>query len=582
MGIPAKFSFPGIAQVMAGTVNFGHGITPTGFQLTIVPQPSNVIVEIADLTLEYNNETLVFKDCRADQAAYSFDANGNVIALTILDRRWRWQFGRISGEYNVRREDNTIEKIDNGDPAFAVEDSERTPQQLARLLLTAAGETVAADAVNELPNDTLPYVNWDVANPMSELANLCDMLGCRVVLGLDNVVRVRKLNVGQPLPPDGLMRYGASVDYFNGPDQVSVVSAPVRYQHDFELEAVGLDVDGSVKLLDDLSYVPEGGWGSLDIFTGGVLVDLTSGRSLAHKSVFRWYRVKVPFELPGYGLIKHRSQIILLGSQVFKTQVDGVYATRDRMVYGIYFTESDFVVGGNSRDEMAYLPDAVIDSLPEDDERTTMIVTSSFSIDSDRAIVMFTDHVYKTEGDDYRDWAPATLRLRTTCLVRDAITRGLVRGIATSTIRNVPQPVTIDLRHEEIQPYYYAKYSNDFAVTQLVTNENETALEVNHYLNEAVTRLSLSTVPQDGLYAGWVFNVDLDGAIQSITWSLSAGGDQGPTTRIERAQDTGGMSGIPYKLRRQYQKQAEAERKSALAEFKTRETRELAKVEGLY
>lgn len=580
MGIPAKFSFPGIAQVMAGTVSFGHGITPTGFQLTIVPQPSNAIVEIADLTLEYNNETLVFKDCRADQAAYSFDANGNVIALAILDRRWRWAFGRISGEYNVRREDNTIEKIDNGDPAFAVEDSERTPQQLARLLLTAAGETLAPDAVNALPNDTLPYVNWDVANPMAELANLCDMLGCRVVLGLDNVVRVRKLNVGQPLPPDGLMRYGASVDYFGSPDKVSVVSAPVRYQHDFELEAVGLDTDGSVKLLDDLSYVPSDGWGTTDIFSGFAQVDLEAGRSLAHKTVFRWYRVKVPFDLPGYGLIKHLSQIILLGAQVFKVLADDIRTARDAMVYGLYFAESDFTAG-NSIDAMEYLPDSVVDSLPEDDARTAMIVNSPFTIDSDRHIVKFSDHVYQEDGD-YEDWAPATLRLRTTCLVRDAITRGLVRGIATSTIRNVPQPVTIDLRHEEIQPYYYAKYSNDFAVTSLVTNENETAVEVNQYLNEAVTRLSATTIPQDGLYAGWVFNVDLDGAIQSITWNLSAGGNEGPTTRIERAQDTGGMSGIPYKLRRHYQKQAEAERKSALAEFKTRETRELAKVEGLY
>lgn len=580
MAIPANAYYPGITQVLAVSANMSHGITPTGFTLTIVPQPSNQIIDIGTLTLEYNNQTLAFPNCRVDQASFSFDGGGNIIGLTILDRRWRWAFGRVSGEYNVRREDGTIDKIEGGDPEFAVEDSERTPAELAEVLLQAAGEIIAPDALNALPTEPRPYVNWDAANPMSELANLCDMFACRVVLCLDNLVRIFKVNVGADLPTEGLISYGANFDYFDSPDQVSLVTAPIRWQHDFELEAVGLDTDGSIKPIDDLSYKPSTDWDSADIYSGYLSIPEETGLSLAHKTVFRWYRVKVPFTLPGYGLIKHLSQIVLLGAQVFKTQVDGVTTTRDAMVYGVWYTERDFDAG-NSRSEMTYLPDSVVDALPDDDERVNMIVGSGFSIDADRAIVKFSEQLYQID-ETFALTEPATLRLRTTCYVRNVITRGLERASTNAIIRNVPNPVTLDLRHDEIQPHRWARYNDDFEPTDIQNNDAELFGEADYYLTEAVQRFQAVKVPQDGLYAGWRFDIELDGAIQSITWSVSSQGDAGPTTRIERAQDTGGRSGIPYQLRRQYQRQAEAQRKVALAEFKTKETRELAKVEGLY
>ena len=581
MAIPANAYYPGITQVLAVSANMSHGITPTGFTLTIVPQPSNQIIDIGTLTLEYNNETLAFPNCRVDQASFSFDGGGNIIGLTILDRRWRWSFGRVSGEYNVRREDGTIDKIEGGDPEFAVEDSERTPAELAEVLLQAAGEIIAPDALNVLPTEPRPYVNWDAANPMSELANLCDMFACRVVLCLDNLVRVFKVNVGADLPTEGLISYGANFDYFDSPDQVSLVTAPIRWQHDFELEAVGLDVDGAIKLVDDLSYKPSAGWaGNYNILSDIAGADFDTGKTLAHKSVLKWYRVKVPFTLPGYGLIKHLSQIVLLGTQVFRTTADGIATDRDALVYGVWYTEKD-MDEGNSRDSITYLPDSTVDASPAEDERAYMIVGEGFTIDADRGLVKFSDYIGQ-KNTTTKYFEPATLRLRTTCYVRNAITRGLERASTNATIRNVPNPVTLDLRHDEIQPHRWARYNDDFEPTDIQNNDAELFGEADYYLTEAVQRFQAVKVPQDGLYAGWRFDIELDGAIQSITWSVSSQGDAGPTTRIERAQDTGGRSGIPYQLRRQYQRQAEAQRKVALAEFKTKETRELAKVEGLY
>lgn len=587
MGIPANVSYPGIAQIQSATIRMGHGHTPDGFQLVLAPQPSNSPLEIGTLRLEYNNETLDFPDCRVDQASFSFDLSGNLIAMTILDRRWRWQFGRISGEYNIRREDGTIKTNPQAAPALAVENTERTPQQLAVLCLQAASEPIAPDAVAELPNDVRPYVNWDVDNPMASLAALAETLGCRIVLNpLDNLVRVRKVNVGAALPTENLMRFGSSADYFDSPDQIAVLMGYVRFQHDFELEAVGLDVDGNVKLIDDLSYAPADGWGSTDILSRFSSLDNEGPQNLAVRTVLRWYRVKVPFTLPVpndlaqlLGPITSREQLSLLGSQVYKETIDGIKVARPAMVYGVWFRGED-AGPGNSATKMKYLPDDAVESLPADDARVAMIVNAGFSIDPETAVVKFSDVIWKKSdgvsagGNELVE--PATLRLRTSCYVRIPENGGVIRKQRFRTIRNTPQPVTLDLRHDEIRPTVYAIYNNDFVVQEVRDNSSEIDLEVEHYLDEAFERYSAVRIPQDGLYGGFVFNVPLDGAIQSITWSLGANSAEGPTTRIERLHDSGGTSGIPYRLKREYQRTADANRRAALAEWRLKEEKALA------
>lgn len=56
------------------------------------------------------------------------------------------------------------------------------------------------------------------------------------------------------------------------------------------LEAVGLDTDGQIKLIDELSYKPAAGWGQE---WHAVFPSITNPahRELAVRSVFRWYRI---------------------------------------------------------------------------------------------------------------------------------------------------------------------------------------------------------------------------------------------------------------------------------------------------
>ena len=579
----ARALFPGIAQIQSFTASIGHGTQPTAFRVTIAPQPSNVVIEIGTLRLEYNDQFLEFPDCRVDEAAFRMDASGRLIEVTILDRRWRWSmgtlidadnFGRISGEYNARREDGTIVKIDGGNPAFAVEDTERTPEQLARLCLEAAAEDIAADALAALPADVRPSVNWDAANPMQELNALAEEMNCRLVLCLDNKVRIFKVNQGRELPAGGVMAYGDSADYFDAPDQVSVLTGWVRYQHDFELEDVAQDVDGNWKRTDDVSYKPAGGWEHSDVLSELGLLDEQVTQNIAIQTVWRCYRIKVPFELPGFGTITRREQLILLSSQIFQQNDDGIKRDRPAMVYGVWYRGDDAAPQNSATsDQPTYLPDDLVEKRKSDDARVAQIVRIPFSIDVERGIVWFADRIWKESLSGGR-WEAASLRLRTTCYAKRLTDGRIQRYEFPRVLRQSDRPCVKDLIHEEIKPHVWATYGNGFAVAELKTNEDKTIAEINHYLNDAQAIYSAAKVPQIATYSGLVFDCDLDGAIQRITYRFAT--NYASTTTIERNQDAG-LEATPYRLSTQHAKLARMRRDVARREWTDKRQDELSR-----
>lgn len=604
MGIPAAVYYPGLAQIQSATITMGHGITPNGFQLVIAPQPSNQVVEIGDLTLEYDNQTLVIPGCKVDSASFSFDESGNLISVSLQDRRWKWRYGTISGEYNIRRPDGTIRKQQDEEPGTAAtRNSEFTPHELARLCMEAAREEIEDDAFSDMPNDVRPYVRWDVSNPMAELSNLAELLGCRVVLGLDNKVRIRKVNQGRELPTDYAKRFGSGYDFDSGPDVFVVVSAPYRFQLDMSLRAVGLDVDGVVKPVDELSYKPEtpagatapgtSAWQFSDPYTSHAFTDNETTSNLAVKSVFKWYEVEIDefpsptddiFPIP----ITDLQQIVLLPSQTFKEPVNGEWQEKDATVYGLWFEGRDFSDGNVLDRTFSDDPSFIPYNAPSDSELLKQIVRQSWSLDTEACIVRFGEPITLKCGTAAADagYVPAKLILRTSCYVKDEKTFGLVRAEYERVIRSKPNPVRHYILREDIKPYLYGVYGEEMDPPETVEirrNDAECRAQAEYYLDQAVAEFNRPSSPQDAVYGGWRFDVELDGAIQSITWTLSATSSDGPLTRIERNHDTGGSIGIPYKLKRSAEKQAEATRKQGLADFRKREEQEIAKAgKGLF
>ena len=164
---------------------------------------------------------------------------------TILDRRWRWQYAHIDGSYNVKQDDGPF-------PTYL---REKTPQELAALLFEAMGE--ANYLVTDLPDDVRPPADWQGSRADSELLKLCSSLGCYPALDYaTDTARIFRIgSEGVTLPPSMLVTSSTTSNAKPLPKTLRVVGGPAIYQSRLALEAVGLDTDGSVKPLFDLSYM---------------------------------------------------------------------------------------------------------------------------------------------------------------------------------------------------------------------------------------------------------------------------------------------------------------------------------------
>jgi hypothetical protein len=555
-------SYPGIEQIISASITLGHGISPSSARITMAPQLST-IAESGTFTFTIGTTTISFPDCKADQGSYERSDNGEYWHITLLDRRWKWRFGQISGRYNVWRENATLQ---NGDPPGSagsglVADTERTPQQLAALYLDAMGES--GYDVSALPNDTRPPVEHDYDNPAEALAELCDNLGCRIVLGLDNTVKIARVGTGQLLPADDLLEDSLTIDPPELPDSVAVVCGPSFFQVDFPLEAVGIDRDktsggdptDTLKPIDELSYKPAGGWSNVDLPLFSDLSsnesedDVTGLRSLATKSVFRYYRVKVPVRIPGYdgpsgGLVRRLEQILPLFEEQVVTAVENHDSVAlPAVVFGVWYPGLDeqantlpiLTVQGNSP------PAAGTDSAYK-----SPFYNRGFTLDTARGLVIFNEPVYRNSTPDEPKVtpAPAQLVLRAKCQVRDTETLALARHIhersTGGTLGTSPQFI---LREElvvtHVPTYDPDTYASPLTATndpRLIDSVATTADDVNdaadHYIDAALEEYT-QPEPRQVQIAG-LYPLDLDGVIQQITFSV---GGAGATTTIARGSE---------------------------------------------
>lgn len=524
-------SYPGIKQQTGNwSMTLSHGITPSVATLTAVPQV-DAIPPIGTLKISYGGETISFPSARVVSYRPGLGLDGQSVQIAIQDRRWRWKYGRIDGRYNIRRPDGTIEP-----------DTEKTPRELLALLFDAEKEQ--GYDLSRVPNVTRPYVDWVAANPMQAAADLCDDLSCRIVLGLDNRVRVWPVGVGSQLPAGGTRSDAAAILALpERPDSVFVAGGPALFESEWALEAVGLDIDGSVKPIDDLTYKPSGGW----IVDKNPALFLSVAdqdkRNRAIKSVYRWYRItkqahqdESPGPVPGYdGPVEHLWQVLPIRDVLTTTYAgpDGERQPRAAEVTGVYWppgspeytnTEAGtLVVGSDGRDLVA-------------------------RINTAEGIVEFSQPVYRFSDD--KDLLAADLVLKTSYPVRDLETRqeiryGYERPISGQPLGTGPHVVYRD----DLVLTTRATYDDDGNLTGTVTNKATIDAESNKQAIEAAKEFTVE-VGEDVTYSS-IVRIEPDGAIQQVAW---AGGLGGATTRASRNVE---FSSIvpPYRRRRQQERQ---------------------------
>lgn len=531
-----RITYAGLRGIRGAVFSFPTGIQPgvltleTRLQRRPVPYTGKI-------TVEYAGRKWEFLRCRVVDGSLRRSTSGRAVSIQIQDRRWMWQFGQISGEYNRRDESGEV-----------VASTEKTPRELARLCLDAMNEK--GGIVDALPDDPRPEIRWDGANPARALEDLCHTLGCVVVLTLADVVRIERMGTGAALPVPQRMDYGATVDPPELPDAAAVLFGATEYQLDLELEAVGEEEDGEVRLLDDLSYKPAEGWGFVDLSTFAAVADGVTDADKAarirraRETVYRLYRVKLPeggLDVPEFtartGRKIDRHDHLEPLDVLNDTLPGNALARRRAFVYGSFVDQQTYDLGP---------PDYDVEPFDEGTTPETQRYQGSWSYDRERHVLVFAEPVFRyKENSTTYEKEPAVLRLRAAVRVRDPKTHAFDRDERKRTFggRQLNTP-TLYLPHNEIVRRVTIRYRDDFSVESIENNERLVKQEADYYL-DAWEKAQQTETPEQATYAG-LHKIELDGAIRHVTWKTST---SGATTEAARNTELTRYT-PPYQSRR--------------------------------
>ncbi len=511
----AQFGNVPVDSVVSATYTHAHGISPGVCSFTVtIGTPISIG---GDLRFTFGIEQVVFPDCRADLANIELTGDGHHWQVQILDRRWKWRFGEANGFFNRRDDRKNV-----------IASSEKTPQELATILLDAMGET--GSDVSAIPNGPRPLMEWVSANPAEELARLCDELGCRIVLHLDNSVKIHRIGVGGQLAgivPGVTMSSGRGIDPPEKPDAIKVIGGPTLFQDDLVLEAVGLETDGSIKPIDQLSYTPAAGWANTSLVVGMPQLS-NKNEALAIKSVFRWYRPKIRagFSLlvgtVGH-LIRTVDEILPLFSEQVESYTDLLTGRKRRKPAEVFGT---FYLHG-------------INAKGHANSQLNEIWKDGFTILGEIGVVEFPVLVRRQEfisGTLPFEYPEADLKLRTSFFARKDLIGGEYQRINLRVLTSPPLSGTGDEivdKQDEIQLQEWRFTSSGgttFWSNTRTLDDLDTKLQ--HYADAALLKYQLTNSGEDN-YAG-IVPTDLDGAIQQVTYSI---GPDGAETLVGRNRE---------------------------------------------
>lgn len=543
--------------IQGGNFTIAHGLTPS--MATIQMVPTGVIPNWTGLlTITYDNVRLEFPDCRMLDISERDDASGQRWTLRIQDRRWKWSFGRIRGRYNLRE----------APASNVVPLREKTPTEMIELLLEALHE-YQYDI--EVPDDVRPFVDWD-DSPTGKLQSLLDQLGCRLWIDPQtNVVMVRRVGLGNDLPflPE-ITSNSLTVSPPVPPDNMFFMGGKTIYQDDLRLEAVGIEgvgdpangiQPGTIRPIDDLSYAKDFQWRYQDPHT---LANVDKrNRDAAARSVWKYYRIVEPvdnhFELE----IPERRLILPLEDHLLEWHnVDGERVNMQPIVFGRF---DQGMVTFEEPEKTVYskvAPPALGGFINQDYWRYAK--APSFSLDARRGIVMFSEPVtwWDPEGDEPpavipedQGMYPATLWLRCCFGVRDPFTEAWDRAERSyHDSPYIPGTTHYVVREDEFCGYYYDLSTPGTPWTpasptfgQKIHNETEFNTAAQYYLEQEMLRFTLQ-FPASRTYAG-IIPIPLDGAVQSVTWSIPESGQATTTANRNREDYT---RNVPYLERQQF------------------------------
>lgn len=542
------FHYPGIDNPLEGSYVCAHGREP-GRCVIRAPIENQNPAPVGDLVIVQNGQQVLrVRDMRLVNADNTSNEGGNTVEYTLLDRRCFWGYGEVY--------------IDDAMTRSGVESNSATyANQFAQdVLLPAMGEQ--SFDVSLLPNEELNYRSFNYlqgaftpsnrgrglngANPSALLEELADKYSMRLVYDpLSDTVAIRNPGQGAGLPQHVSLRDVVTTRVGQPiPSGIRVLGEYVRFQSYLPLEAVGIEEDGSIVPIDQLTYTPSSGWEK----QGEYFHSLDNDRKkklLALQSVYRWYRVKRDFERPieinvdGLSFSFNSAYNILdLDGDLYKNSegkgaknADGSTMETEAFIRGTYWYLDD-------QDQAAGRRNVTTEDDP--DEKFKL----DFSLDSKNMIVKFGRQVFQV-GDDEDGFSrkPAELYLYASYHLRvpspSANGQSFLAKAVFSYLQEL-QPDTprskVDIvRDPEGDLQYWVARPADTAPDQHVSSWTSN-LSDDGLIGKAQTlavKHAERYAPQDTAEATYnaLLPVQLDGAIQSVTWSF---GSDGAMTQVSR------------------------------------------------
>lgn len=521
--LQATIEWPGLEAVESFSGTLSHGSSPSVFRISCFPQKKPP-KKSGKLTLRYGGFKMTLDDCIIDSASYSFNQSGDIIGLNILDRRWRWRGGYVS-------------RIANTKPETAIDSAKDLFDELSE-------KTGEKWDTSDVAKDIFPSISWDYVSIAQALSDLCQQTNYRVVLQTSDKIKICKVNQGKQLPANlPCEGYGAGLDTQELPDSLLVVGAPLQVECDVYLKAVGMSEDKTLDdpwlPIEDLPYKPSTGWnvawGTVD--TG--LMDRPQAE-LIRRYVFRAYRSRF-FYTPNSNVIRARiaddipdeKKPVVVQNQ-YSRQLMPVLYPETAVVWGDFADRNS--LNGSDRNTGAAFEKVRKPTIP--DSEKVNIDFQIISVNDYDFIVLFSEPVFRYKDDGTAE--PANLNIRCT-LQANHYDGGPIRyekgAILGKTANGERLPMVI--RAEDL--------------VQTIDIEGKSfpadlEARANKYLNDKRKQLT-DAKPEEATYTGW-HKIELDGAIQSLAWTMGA---NGASMTVSRNQDYGSDTTISYPERESWQ-----------------------------
>lgn len=505
------------------------------------------VAQFGVLDVFYGSGYLRLSDCRVIRSVVP-PGPAKMREVSLQDRRWRWHYGTVFGAFNVQ----------NG--------VRRTLREMVGDCLEAIGE-VGVD-VSLVPEIT-PPISWQGELATNALTQLLDSVGLQIALGWDDRSRIVRIGEGIQAPTNDPRAIEATFTTEPPvvPEWICVQGAPIRFQRDLRLEAVGYTPFGGdyVKPIDELSYKPAGGWLNEDpeSFLG---VDADQ-RDLARQCIWRTFRiVEDDEEIPGksqfaqllkaverasagsgYSPSKYVDEVFTLNDRTRLLPLDNAQVSltdfsdakrpdrKPAMVLGYFYDRKQGAKNNSTKpasiaeNARQLLPNNYVENLtpwliygggydaaitrgPKDGRR--------FTIDQNTGIVKFDEPVIylNRDANGVTTREEPWLWLRTSFVLRDVQKRQPLRQQYWYRIASgVPGLVkTVDAPDLE---YEFALSAAGEVKTDFKKFEEQAMYYCQQELRQYVDPQSCSIE-----FKGLVFDYNVDGAVRSVTLSKAANG----------------------------------------------------------